>query len=281
MDVIASEELVGTRDGVSQLQRRWQPKGDATAAVVLVHGVAEHSGRYHHVGQFLAARGLDVLGFDLRGHGQTGGRRGHVDSFEQFYDDVEDLIIERRQTQLPTVLIGHSLGGLISSGYVVSDRPTPDLLVLSAPALGAKVPRWQRIAAPLLSNIAPTLFIKSDLGDHLLSRDPQVQQDYSNDELRVGGVTTRLGSELFSAMELTTAGLERITMPTYVLHGQEDKLVPPSFSEPLSALPNVTRREWPGLRHECLNEPEQAEVMTEMVDWIDVELAKINQESKT
>ncbi len=270
-----TEELAGTRDGLTQLQRRWKPVrgGPPQAAVLVVHGIGEHSGRYDHVGRFLAERGHDVLAFDNRGHGQSGGRRGHVDHFRLFLDDVEDHVLERRQLGLPVVLIGHSLGGLISATYVVEGRPAPDLLVLSAPALKAQVPGWQRRLAPVLARVWPTAFVPSGIDGAVLSRDPEVQRAYLSDPLRVAGSTARLGQQIFATMESTTADLARITLPTYVLHGSEDTLVPLAASQPLEGRPNVTYRRWEGLRHECLNEPDRGEVLGEMAAWLEGRLA--------
>jgi alpha-beta hydrolase superfamily lysophospholipase len=272
-ELIVTAELTGTRDGISQLQRRWRPADGAQAAVLMVHGIGEHSGRYDHVGRYLAGRGYDVVAFDCRGHGQSGGPRGHVDSFAQHLDDVEDLVVERRQIGVPVVLVGHSLGGLISASYLMSGRPLPDLLVLSAPALGADVPRWQRLAARSLSRVAPSFFVANEIEAAKLSRDVEVQRAYVEDPLLVSGATARFGQEIFIAMEQTSASIDRITIPTYVFHGADDRLVPPDRSRPLQALSNVTYRLWPGLRHECLNEPEQIDVVAELVAWLDEQLA--------
>ena len=285
---IVETELTGTRDGITQLQRRWRPaepypgSGESPrSAVVLVHGIGEHSGRYDNVGRHLAGQGHDVLAFDNRGFGQSGGRRGHVESFDDYLDDVEDLVIERRQLGAPVVLIGHSLGGLIAASYVARHRPPPDLLVLSSPALAADVPRWHRLAAPLLSRVAPRLFVKSDIDGALLSSLPAVQIAYRDDPLRVRGATARLGKETFDVMAETTAAIDRLTIPCYVLHGVDDALVPIAASEPLAALSNVTYRRWAGLRHECFNEAEQGEVLSELANWLDGALAVLPQRSST
>lgn len=261
-----------TRDGLTQLRRRW-PCGERRGAVLMVHGIGEHSGRYLHVGDTLAAAGFDVLMADNRGFGQTGTTRGHVDRFSQFLDDIEDLLAERRTLGVPVILLGHSLGGLMVARYLVSGRPPPDLAVLSAPAIDAVVPRWQRIAAPILSRVKPSWFVPSELDAAALTRDPEVQAAYTDDPLRVGGATARLGHEVFMAMDHTQQSLDRIRTPTYVLHGAEDTIVPPEASSPIGELDVVTRREWPGLRHECLNEPEWPEVLGEIVDWIEAQLA--------
>jgi len=230
--------------------------------------MGEHSGCYDHVGRYLASKGCDVLAFDLRGHGQSGGQRGHVDHFNQFLDDVEDLVVERRQLGLRVVMVAHSLGGLIASAYVVSGRPKPDLLVLSAPALGANPPAWQRIAAPILNRVSPNKVVPLKIEPSRLTGDAEKQKEYFDDPLRLSGVTGRFGYEVFAAIRSTSVAIDRITMPTYVLHGDIDKVVPIRFTRPLSALPNVEFRTWPGLRHECFNEVERNDVIGEMASWI-------------
>ncbi len=262
-----------THDGLKQLRRHWAPTGTPRAAMLIVHGIGEHSARYEHVGAAFALAGIDVLAYDQRGFGETEGERGHVEHFDQFLDDLEALIAQRRALDLPVVLLGHSLGGLASTAYLVSERPQPDLAVLSAPALAAELPAWQRAGAPVLGAIVPKLRIPSDFDGSVLSRDVQVQQDYEHDPLRVPTSTARLGREILRTMKTVSDSLDRVRVPTYVLHGADDTLVPPSASAPLASLPGVTRREWPELRHECLNEPEQDAVIAEALTWIDAQLA--------
>lgn len=240
--------------------------------MLIVHGIGEHSGRYEHVGSFFADRGIDTLSYDQRGFGQSGGRRAFVKSFDQYLDDVEELLAARRGLGVPVILLGHSLGGLVVTTYLVSDRPQPDLSVISAPALDADVPAWQRTLAPVLGRLRPKQHIPSEIDAELLSRDVSVQQAYVDDPLVIAGATAGLGNAMFKTMASTSAALDRVRVPAYVLHGAEDRLVPPSASEGLGRLPNVTRKLWDGLRHECLNEPEQVEVMEAIQAWIEANL---------
>ena len=269
-EVVVTEEMAVTGDGTGQLRRRWEVP-DPAAALLLVHGIGEHSGRYLHVGRFFADAGLDVVAFDNRGFGRSGGRRGHVESFDHFLDDIEERLAERRELGVPVVLFGHSLGGLMAANYLVSGRPAPDLAVLSSPALSAEVPTWQRLT--------PKLFIGANIDGPGLSRDPEVQQAYVDDPLRVAGATAGLGLAIFSAMRRLNGKLDRLDVPTYVLHGEDDPVVPPAASLPLAALDGVTHRWWPGLRHECLNEPEQDEVMSEIAAWIRANLERLAQDA--
>lgn len=278
--MIASTEVFATTyDGLKQLRRRWVPAGAPRAAMVLVHGIGEHSGRYEHVGGTFAESGIDVLAFDQRGFGATEGRRAYVKAFDNFLADLAPLLADRRALGVPVILMGHSLGGLISTSYLVSGRPQPDIAVLSSPALSAELPRWQRVAAPVLGVVAPRLRIPADFDGSILSRDEAVQTGYEQDPLRVATSTARLGREVLRAMKTVALSLDRLQLPTYVLHGSDDTLVPPSASAPLEKLPNVTRRVWDGLRHECLNEPEKYEVMAEIVAWLDTQLPTASTEA--
>jgi alpha-beta hydrolase superfamily lysophospholipase len=235
-----------------------------------LHRVVDAHGE--HVGNALSDAGFDVLSFDQRGFGETGGRRAFVAKFSEYTDDVADLLAERRELGIPVVLMGHSLGGLIAATYLIGPDAQPDLAVLSAPALAAQIPRWQRIAVPVLSRVSPRLHVKSDFDGSVLSRDEAVQQAYDTDPLRVDGTTASLGRQIMTSMASTSAQIERISLPTYVLHGSDDTLVPPAASEPIGRLANVTRKVWPGLRHECFNEPEWPEVVAGVTTWLDDQL---------
>ena len=126
--------------------------------------------------------------------------------------------------------------------------------------------------APVLGRIAPKLFVPSKIDGELLSRDPEVQRAYVEDPLVIAGATAGLGLAILRAMEAATADVARISLPTYVSHGELDELVPVGASDCLAELDNVERRVWEGLRHECFNEPEQEQVMNEMVDWLVAQL---------
>lgn len=254
-----------------ELIREWEPGTDARAAVLVVHGIAEHSGRYTHVGGALAEAGFRVRALDLIGHGATGGPRCDIDDWSRYHDQIQNHVEELRSTGTPVVLLGHSMGGNLALGYAASSRPSADLLVVSAPALGGGA-RWQRVLASLLTPILPTVrFPQRVTGAHL-SRDPEVGERYFADPLVVTSATPRLGSQFFTAMDgaLTEAGSIRV--PVLVLHGGDDRLVPTVLSEPLADLPGFERRVYPGLRHEIFNEPEGSTILAEVAAWIDSRL---------
>ncbi|MEM7586287.1 MAG: lysophospholipase [Acidobacteriota bacterium] len=269
-------EMRTSRDGTAQLRRVW-PAAEPRAALQLVHGIGEHSGRYEHAGDVFAALGIDVAAIDNRGCGESGGRRAHIDDFGTFLDDLEDQLSERRELGVPVILFGHSLGGLMTAAYLAQRRqPAPDLAILSAPALAPAAPPWQRIAAAVLGRLAPRLFIRVAIPPEVLSRDEAVQRAYVEDPLMVSGATAGLALQIFKTMKRTSAAYDRVELPLYVLHGEADRLVPIKASRPLAGRPNVTYRSWPNLRHECLNEPEREQVMAEISSWIDARLKALD-----
>lgn len=249
-----------SRSGIAQYRRNFEVD-EPTAHVLMLHGIAEHSGRYEHVGATFAEAGFAVQTYDHYGHGRSGGVRGHVPSFDTFLDDVEDNLAELRDLGLPVILFAHSMGGLIATAYAVSNRPQPDVLLLSGPALGADVPKWQSVGAPIISRVAPKLFIKNEFDGSLLCANPAVWEQYEKDPLRVEGATSGLGNSLFEAMESTNKNLSNISVPTLVQHGEIDRIVPVHFSAPMGAIPAVTRKTLPGLEHEILNESSWKETM--------------------
>lgn len=269
----STTDTVSARDGTSLLVRRWRPGSPPWATVVVVHGIAEHSGRYEHVGDQLAAAGLAVSAIDLRGFGGSGGRRAFVTRWSEYHDDLEDRLAAVRAgsgPDWPVVLYGHSMGALIALGYAVAEpaRPLPDALVLSAPALDATIPGWKRAIARGLGTVAPTFSLKNDFDGELLSRHPAVGEAYLADPLNHHRTTAGLGAAALGEQARVRAALGRLSIPTLVYHGEADRLVPTASSEPLAAVSTVTRRTYPSLRHESHNEPEGATVIADVVAWL-------------
>ena len=290
-----------TRDGLIQLRRRWpaarsessaspdsgvglkpapsleSAAGPVRAAVYVLHGVAEHSGRYEHVGSALAGRGFETVATDHRGHGRSGGCRGHVDRWSQYLDDVEDQMAEIRGLGLPVVMLGHSLGGLMALSYCVEGRPAPDLLAVSAPALGYALDSPQKLlylAGPVLASLAGAAPVPINRDLSLLSADPKVTAGAAADPLWNGEVTVSLGWELLRAMSRTRARLDCLEVPVMCVHGGDDRLVPAASSEILASAAGAERRVYEGLRHEVFNEPAGLAVLAEVIDWIESNLPR-------
>jgi alpha-beta hydrolase superfamily lysophospholipase len=261
-----------TRDGLVQQRRRWAAT-DAHAAALVVPGISEHSGRYDHVGRALSAAGIDVIAIDARGFGASGGPRAAVQRFGEYLDDVQDQLHQIAALGLPVALFGHSMGGLVALSYALEHRsPRPDVLVLSAPALGAEIPAVLRALVPVMARLAPRVLVPSPISGDMLSTDPTVGAAYRADPLIVTGTTASLGRALLGQMRWVNRHLAPPGMPTLVLHGGDDPLVPPAFTAPLAALAGVERRVLPGLRHEVCNEPSHPATLASIAAWIDAHL---------
>ena len=262
---------VGARDGTALLLRHWPvASGEPWAAMLLVHGLAEHCGRYEHVGSQLAQAGIDTHAFDLRGFGGSGGDRASIDRWSQLHDDVEERLTAVRSIApaRPLVLFGHSLGGLIALGYVLDGRARPDMLVLSAPAIGARIPIWQRALVSTLRRVRPGLLLSNRLDTHVLSSDPAVGDAYLADPLNQHKSTVRFAHAAFGEQRRVAAEVDRLAIPTLVVHGGDDRLVPTDSSASLGGRPGVTRRVYPNVRHELHNEPIGRQVVAEEIEWI-------------
>lgn len=272
-------------DGTAILVRHW-PDDDAEAggawagppwaSVLLVHGIAEHSGRYEHVGEQMAAAGLDVHAYDQRGNGGSGGRRGFVERWSVIHDDLAERLAAVRAAGpgRRVVLYGHSLGGLIVAGYLKTDRPKPDAAVLASPALDSDLPAWKAVVAKVLSGVAPTLALKNDFDGSRLSRDVTVGERYHADPARTRVTTTRFGAEVLREQaHVRGVAASGFGIPVLVIHGEADPLVPVGASAVLGGAPGVERITYPGLLHELHNEPEGPEIIDDVIAWIRAHVA--------
>jgi len=271
----ARSAVVRARDGLELRTDVWPAAGTTRAHLLLVHGIAEHAGRYGNVARQLASAGITTHTYDQRGFGKSGGHRAYIDRWSQYHDDLEDRLAEVRSTAdgVPVVLYGHSMGGLTAVGYTLADppRPLPDLLVLSAPAIEAEVPGWKRRLADILSGTMPRFAIANTFPAGGLSSDPAVEAAYRADPLAVHRTTTRLGVSLFREQDRVRAALaggRPLPVPTYVVHGADDPIVPEWASRSLEGRANVTRRVYQGLHHETHNEPSGATVIDDTIAWI-------------
>ena len=274
-------------DGTDLLVRHWPPDeveaggawaGQPWASMLLVHGLSEQSGRYEHVGDQFAAAGLDAWAYDQRGNGGSGGRRGDVEQWSQFHDDLAERLAAVRASagSRPVVLYGHSMGGLVVAGYLMSDRPKPDLVVLGSPGLDSTIPGWKRTLARLLARVTPTLAIPNGIVGSTLSRDPTVGEKAAADPLNVKSSTARFSAAGLAEQVRVREGAPRgFGLPTMVLHGLDDGLVPCQASEAFEGAPGCERRTFPNLRHELHNEPEGPEIIEGVIDWLRARVAEI------
>jgi len=260
--------------GLDLFGRSWLPDRPERA-VLLVHGWAEHSGRYEHVAAWLAARGCAVHAYDHRGHGRSTGARGHARRFEELLDDLEIALSRAREEtpELPLFLVGHSMGGLVVAAFAAERAPEVAGVVTSGAALAvADGPsRARLLLLRLVARVAPRLRMDRPIATDALSRDPEVGRAYSEDPTVLRQMTLGMGAAFLSAVGRTLAGASRVRVPMLLLHGGDDPLCPPEgsrrFFEGLS-VPSSDLRVYPGLRHEIFNEPEREAIFEDVLGWM-------------
>jgi acylglycerol lipase len=258
-----------TADGTSLRTRHW-PAAEPWASVLIVHGLGEQSGRYEHVGDHYARAGIEAFAYDHRGNGASGGRPGDIERWSLYHDDLGERLATVRAASAgrPVVLHAHSMGGLIVAGYLLSNRPRPDVTVLTAPGLDSTIAAWKQRLAPTLGRLMPTLSVPNGVDSATLSRDAEVGRRAKADPLNGRTSTARFGAEALLEQARVRAAAQGIGGPTLVLHGEDDHLVPTVSSEAFLGAPGVERRTYPGLRHELHNEPEGPQVLDDIIDWV-------------
>ena len=270
------EDRFIARDGLRLYEQWWLPDAEPAAAVVVVHGINEHSGRYARLADDLNRRGYAVYAMDLRGHGRSEGARVLVRSFDEYLDDVEMLLdcVAGRQPGKPLFLLGHSMGGAIVALLGILRPPKVRGLVLSGPSVvvgGGVFPVLRRLAA-LVSAVWPTLRLVR-LGCWYISRDPAVVEAFKNDPLVFHDrFPVRTGAEILRAAKRIQMNMEQLRLPLLILQGGKDFVTDAEGARLLAARAgstDKTLRLYPGLYHEVFSEPEREQVVADMLAWLD------------
>lgn len=272
----------GYLEGVGRLRlhyRAWEVE-EPLAALIVVHGLFEHGRRYEEFARYMAAQRFSTFLLDLRGHGASEGRRGHVRSFDVLLQDLDRF---RREVQglvpfdLPLFLVGHSMGGLVSLRYLQEYEASFQGAVITSPWLGTAVtiPRWQIMAASVLNRILPAFPFPSKLDPEELTQDPERVADYRDDPEIHSTLTPRLFTEISSAMEIAHRRGDRIGLPVLFLLAGADTIVSTdrslAFARSLLS-DDITVEVLDDHYHEVLQERERTTVMADIRDWIQAHL---------
>ncbi len=266
-----------TPDHVQLFHQLWIPKNTPRAAMVIIHGLAEHSSRYVHVADALAREGIAVAAPDLRGHGRSQGRRAYVPAFDLLLRDVE-IYLERVKEEfagLPLFLFGHSMGGAIVALFGITRQPDfLNGLILSGAALKISdsiSPLLVKLSA-FLGTVLPWLPTVRLNPDHL-SRDTDVVEMYSTDELVYhGGTPARTGREIVRATRRIQEAAEQLTLPVLIMHGTGDQITDFRGSQYLyihAGSTDKTLKLYDGFYHEILNEPQKHLVLKDLLHWLE------------
>lgn len=260
-----------------QLFFRWTRPVSPRAALVVVHGLGEHSGRYNALAHALVAAGFSYYSFDLRGHGKSGGPRGDVHKFDDYLYDLNRFlaVVRQRETHLPIFLMGHSLGGILAVLYALDHQRELAGLVTASTAFQLASPpgALSLLGARVLSTVAPGLKLQNDLDPAQLSNDPALPAQYLSDPLVERQVTAQWASEFFSNYGQALERAPELTLPLLVLHGGADEIADVAgaraFHERATS-GDKTVRVYTDLRHELYTElPEKRnQVFADLIKWL-------------
>ena len=287
---VSQTRKLRTRDGLTLHTELWEPPSEVetTFVVCIVHGQGEHVSRYDRVARELNELGAVVFGADHRGEGRSGGRPGHVEGFEQYAEDLLELLRDyvdqlgegRRPDQLPWFIWAHSMGGLITLTYLLDHEREVPLrgAVISAPLLGLamKVGPIKECLVKLLARVLPTLAVPTNIPPEALSRDPDQVAAYVADSRRTTKVTSSWAVAMERAIDRVKVELPKVELPMHWYVGTGDRLCDHQAAlETFATLPDPKGKDqslesWPGYYHELHNEPEELRepVIAAVHEWL-------------
>lgn len=257
----------------------WLPDIDPVAVLLIVHGLAEHGGRYTNVVNHLIPKSYAVYAPDHRGHGRSQGRRVYVDHFTDYLDDLKtffDLVRAQHPTQ-KIFLLGHSMGGAIALSYALRHQDELDGLVLSGASIkiGAGISPAIIAIGRLVSALLPKMGLVM-LDSSAISRDPEIVRAYDTDPLVYRGkVTARLGAELVQTMQRFPQEVTQLRLPVLTMHGGADQLTDPQGSRWLyeaAGSADKTVHVYEGYYHEIFNDIGKEQALADMENWLTAHL---------
>lgn len=254
-------------DGTRLSTTTWTPAGDVVGKVVLVHGVGEHLGRYDHVGKALSAAGYAVRGVDFRGHGRSDGKRGHVESWERYVDDLRAAIA---LDPGPHAIVAHSMGTMVSLDHLRDASPWGYVGSATTVGVAVEAPMWKLKASRVLSKVLPSLSLSNEIPVEHICSDPAVIAAYEADPLVFSTITPRWFVEMLKAQQRIDAAAAHYTTPAYIPYGSDDRII--SISDLIDFAGryggDITLARQENMRHEVFNEPGNTAVLAAVVDWL-------------
>ena len=261
--------------GLELYRRSWQPESEPRAAIMLVHGVGEHSGRYMNVVGPLVEAGYAVYSYDQRGHGVSPGPRVHIDRWTEYRGDLSTYvrIVAEQVPDVPIVLYGHSMGSLVVLDYLLQRPSGIAGAIISGVALEpVGVANRATIAmARVLTHVLPRLSVDLGIDPSALTRDPGSQAARAADPLVTSRATVRWGTESLDTVVRIKQGMAGIDLPLLVIHGGADQLNRPEGAKALFAAvasADKTLRIYPGVYHEPHNDLGHEQVASDIKDWM-------------
>ena len=260
-----------SNDGLDIFGQYWKTDIEEKAVIALVHGFGEHSGRYEHVAKMFGKNGYSVFALDHRGHGQSGGQRGHTPTYEHLMDDLNNFILKAHDLfpQQKIILYGHSMGGGIVTNYLIRNKPEVIGAIVTGPfyRTAEPPPAFQLFLGKIMQNVWGAFPDKAKVPPEYISRDSEVVNKYKNDPLVHNKMSAKLGMSLLSTGEYAIEHAKEVEVPLLVLHGEQDKLTDykASVDFKANANENVTLETFPNLYHEIHNEPEKQMIFDKII----------------
>jgi acylglycerol lipase len=270
---VAGAGSIKSADGTKLAYRSW-PKPGAGITFAVVHGLGEHAGRYARFAEGMAKHDMSTFALDLRGHGESEGQRGHVDSWSQWTEDVSVFVGHvERLAGTEVVPVGHSFGGAALLSTVLANRLSKSRrFVVSSPALKLRLqaPAWKTAVAPFASKIVPRLAMDNEVDPGSVSRIPEVVAAYRNDPLVHSRISSRMYTEWQKATEDILVRAGQIKVPFLILAGTADPLIDPEGSRSLhERAPSLSELHLlEGRYHEPFNDLGSEEVFQLIADWV-------------
>lgn len=266
---------IKSKDGLELFVHAFPSEEPPKAIVCLVHGHGEHIERYEHLASYLNDAQYSMIGFDLRGHGQSGGSRGHTPSYEALLDDIDTFLDEVRKDypNLPLFLYGHSMGGNLVLNYAMRRKPDVKGVIATGPwlKLAFEPSKTQVMLAKMMQKLFPAFTQNSDLATDALSRDPDVVRAYEEDPYVHDKISARLFMVIHNSGLWALEHAAEFPLPLLLMHGGADRITSAEASKAFGekAKEKTDLKIWEGLYHEIHNEPEKEEVFKTIVEWLD------------
>jgi len=266
-----------SQDGIKLFTRIWEPDKDIKAVICLAHGIGEHTGRFLPVAEYFTASGYAMIGNDMRGHGLSEGKRGHIDSIGVVMDDF-DLLLSNTKLMYPgkpVFLYGQSLGAILVLYHGLTRKPVISGVIATSPALHSSLDEqpFKIALVKLLSPLLPSLTLHGGLKPAMLTRDVKVVNAYIDDPLVHYQISLGFGRILIEIRKWAIESSSGFSLPLLLMHGTSDQIAYISGSrEFASRVTNCTYIEWENALHELHHEPEKEEVLKIIKDWIEEQI---------